>query len=69
MGKRKTRIQHDEIVQLFAIRLKELRRAAGLTQAELARKAQVTTSYVGRLESGGAAPGIDLVGAWRRPSG
>lgn len=62
MGKRKTRIQHDEIVQLFAARLKELRRSAGLTQAELARKAQVTTSYVGRLESGGAAPGIDLVG-------
>jgi transcriptional regulator with XRE-family HTH domain len=62
MGKRKIRIQHDEIVQLFAARLKELRRSAGLTQAELARKAQVTTSYVGRLEGGGAAPGIDLVG-------
>jgi transcriptional regulator with XRE-family HTH domain len=33
----------------------------GSTQAELARQAHVATSYIGRLESGGAAPGIDLV--------
>jgi transcriptional regulator with XRE-family HTH domain len=32
-----------------------------LTWAELARQAHVTTSYIGRLEAGGAAPGIDLV--------
>ena len=32
-----------------------------MTQAELARLAHVTTTYVGRLESGAAAPGIDLV--------
>jgi transcriptional regulator with XRE-family HTH domain len=32
-----------------------------MTQAELARQAHVTVSYVGRLESAGAAPGIDLV--------
>ena len=32
-----------------------------MTQAELAAKAHVTASYVWRLESGGAAPGIDLV--------
>ena len=32
-----------------------------MTQAELARTARVMTSYVWKLESGGAAPGIDLV--------
>jgi transcriptional regulator with XRE-family HTH domain len=57
----KRRIQHAKIVNLFAARLRELRHSRGLTQATLARQAHVTTSYVGRLESGGAAPGIDLV--------
>lgn len=62
MAKRKTtRIQHAEIVGRFAARLRELRHSRGLTQAQLAEQAQITTSYVGRLESGGAAPGIDLV--------
>jgi transcriptional regulator with XRE-family HTH domain len=32
-----------------------------MTQEQLAREAHVTTSYVWRLESGRAAPGIDLV--------
>jgi transcriptional regulator with XRE-family HTH domain len=32
-----------------------------LTQLELARRASVTTSYIGRLEAAGAAPGIDLL--------
>jgi transcriptional regulator with XRE-family HTH domain len=32
-----------------------------MSQAELARQAEVTTNYVSRLEGGGAAPGIDLV--------
>ena len=61
MAKRKPRIEHAEIVRLFAARLREIRHSRGMTQAELARGAHVTTSYVGRLESGGAAPGIDLV--------
>ena len=60
MAKRKRRIDHAEIVRLFAARLRELRHSRGFTQAELARQAHVTTSYIGRLESGGAAPGIDL---------
>jgi transcriptional regulator with XRE-family HTH domain len=50
-----------EIVRLFADRLREVRRARGLTQAELARTAHMTASYIGRLEAGGTAPGIDLV--------
>ena len=62
MAKKKSKIRQAEIVQLFAVRLRELRNSRGMTQAELARAAKVTTSYVGRLEAGGASPGIDLVG-------
>jgi transcriptional regulator with XRE-family HTH domain len=61
MAKRKARIDHAEIVRRFGARLRELRLSCGMTQAQLADKAQVTTTYIGRLEGGGAAPGIDLV--------
>tara|TARA_R100001132_G_scaffold10300_1_gene9837 strand:- start:9577 stop:9969 length:393 start_codon:yes stop_codon:yes gene_type:complete len=61
MGKKKIQIQHAEIVNRFGIRLRELRRSRGLTQAKLAQEARLTASYVGRLEVGGASPGIDLV--------
>ena len=61
MAKRKSQIQQAEIVQRFAARLRELRASRGFTQAELARAARVTASYVWRLESGAVAPGIDLV--------
>jgi transcriptional regulator with XRE-family HTH domain len=61
MAKNKGKIDHDEIVRLFGVRLRELRHSRGMTQAQLAEKAVITVSYVGRLEAGGAAPGIDLV--------
>jgi transcriptional regulator with XRE-family HTH domain len=61
MAKGKRRVQHAEIVDLFASRLREARASAGLTQAELAEQAHVTVSYIWRLESAGAAPSIDLV--------
>ena len=61
MAKRKKRIVQASVVGLFAAQLRELRISRGMTQAELAQLAQVTTSYIGRLESAGAAPGIDLV--------
>jgi transcriptional regulator with XRE-family HTH domain len=67
--KRKARIEQAENVRLFAARLRELRRSRGMTQAELARQAQITASYVWRLESGGAAPGIDLVDRLARALG
>jgi transcriptional regulator with XRE-family HTH domain len=60
MGHRDRR-RHDEIVARFGQRLRELRLARGMSQAELARQAEVTTNYISRLEGGGAAPGIDLV--------
>lgn len=63
MGKKRKRqsIEHDAIVGRFAARLRELRHARGMTQTALAQAAQVTSTYIGRLENGGAAPGIDLV--------
>lgn len=61
MAKKKSQIQHDAIVERFAARLRELRHTRGLTQSQLGQLAKITASYVGRLESGGAAPGIDLV--------
>jgi transcriptional regulator with XRE-family HTH domain len=61
MPQRKKTIRHDEIVARFGRRLRELRLARGMSQAELAGQASITTNYVSRLENGGAAPGIDLV--------
>jgi transcriptional regulator with XRE-family HTH domain len=59
--RRKKRIEQDEVVRLFAARLKEVRSSRGMTQVELGKAAHVTASYIWRLESGGASPGIDLV--------
>lgn len=69
MPTRKHRIRHAEIVRLFAARLRELRRSRGMTQLQLAREANVTVSYMWRLETGGAAPGIDLVDRLARALG
>lgn len=69
MAKRKPRIEQAEVVRLFAARLRELRHSMGLTQAELARQADVTVSYVSKLESGATAPGIDLVDRLARALG
>jgi transcriptional regulator with XRE-family HTH domain len=58
---RKRRVQQAEVVRHFAARLKELRRNRGYSQATLAEAANISTSYVTRLENGLVAPGIDLV--------
>jgi len=60
-GRKKT-IRHADIVRGFAERLRELRRSRGLSQADLASRAGVHWTYVGRLERGKAAPGLDLMG-------
>lgn len=67
--RRKARIEQDEAVRFFAARLREVRRSRGMTQQELSRRAHVTPSYIWRLESGGAAPGIDLVARLARALG
>lgn len=61
MPSRKRTVRQAGIVLAFAERLRGTRQARGMTQRELADKAEVTFSYVSRLEAGGAAPGIDLV--------
>lgn len=61
MAGKKGRTNQPEIVTRFAARLRERRLGAGLTQVELAQRAAVTPTYIGRLESAGAAPGIDTV--------
>jgi transcriptional regulator with XRE-family HTH domain len=69
MAKRKTRIRQAEIVRQFAVRLRELRQAKGLTQADLARQAHVALSHLSKLESGDAAPGLDLLDRLARALG
>lgn len=69
MAKRKTRIRHAEIVQQFATRLREIRQARGMTQAELARQAHVALSHLSKLENGDAAPGLDLLDRLARALG
>jgi transcriptional regulator with XRE-family HTH domain len=59
---RQQKIRHDDVVRLFGQRLREVRRSRGLTQADLAERAEVTVGYVSRLESGaGGAVGLDLL--------
>lgn len=58
---RKTAITNEEIVQVFGARLRALRETTGLSQRELALRAKVNFSYIGRLERGERAAGIDLV--------
>ena len=67
--RKKPAIQHAEIVRRFAERLRKLRRDRGLTQAELARRAAISESYVRRLESAGAARGSTCSTGWPRPLG
>jgi transcriptional regulator with XRE-family HTH domain len=58
-----------EVVRLFAARLRELRRSRGMTQAELARRADVSVTHLSELENAEIAPGIDLVDRLARALG
>ena len=59
---RHQKITHDNVVQRFGVRLREVRRSRGMTQVGLAEKAEVTVGYLSRLESGGGgAVGLDLL--------
>jgi len=49
-----------EGVWLVRKRMRELRRSRGMTQAELARRADVSVSHLPELENADIAPGIDL---------
>src|SRR5437764_909689 len=58
-----------EVVRLFAEKLRELRRSLGMTQAELARRAEVSVTHLSELENAEIAPGIDLVDRLARALG
>ena len=58
-----------EVVRLFAERLREVRRSRGMTQAELARRAEVSATHLSELENAEIAPGIDLVDRLARALG
>lgn len=48
-------------VQAFSLRLKELRRLAGLTQSQLAEKAGMTKAGIANLEQGLRSPSWETV--------
>ena len=50
-----------ESAEDFAARLRELRRQRNLTQAELARMADVSHVHIGRLEKGVSQPTADFI--------
>ena len=50
-----------EMQNEFAKRLKECRKAAGLTQAELAKKANMAPSVIARYETAGSLPRPETV--------
>lgn len=59
---RQQKIKHDDVVKRFGETLRTLRRSRGMTQVQLAEKAEVTVGYLSRLESaGGGAVGLDLL--------
>jgi transcriptional regulator with XRE-family HTH domain len=50
-----------EIRDVLALNLRRLRKAAGLSQEELAHRAQIDRTYVSALERSVYAAGIDVV--------
>lgn len=54
-------VRQAGIVREFAGRLRDARQSRGLTQRELANEANVTFTYISRLEAGASAPGIDTL--------
>jgi len=52
---------NQEAAEDFAQRLRELRRQQNLTQAELARLAEVSHVHIGRLEKGVSQPTADFI--------
>jgi transcriptional regulator with XRE-family HTH domain len=54
-------VRQAGIVQAFAERLRGVRQARGMTQRDLADKANVTVTYISKLEAAASAPGIDTL--------
>lgn len=50
-----------DIKVLFGIRMKELRKSRGLSQEELAERADISSKYISRIEMGQGFPSIDVL--------
>jgi transcriptional regulator with XRE-family HTH domain len=61
MAGRKRSSKPSGTVHRFAARLRETRRAQGMTQLDLATAAGISLAYVGRLEAGAASCTIDVL--------
>ena len=53
--------QRHPTAQLFGERLKERRRALGLTQAQVFEQTGITAAYISLVERGQANPTLDLM--------
>jgi transcriptional regulator with XRE-family HTH domain len=53
--------QNNLIQRQFGLRLKELRDAKGMTQEDLAEKAELFRTYLSRIETGGANPTLTVI--------
>lgn len=54
-------VQPSELKSLFRVRLRELRVAAGMTQADLAALIGKNQSYVAALETGARSPALKTI--------
>ena len=51
-----------DLRQVFAANLRRLRHAKGLSQEDLAHEADVSRTYMSKLERGGSYPGLEIIG-------
>jgi transcriptional regulator with XRE-family HTH domain len=51
-----------DLRQVFAANLRRLRHARGISQEDLAFRADVNRSYVSKLEKGGSYVGLEIIG-------
>jgi transcriptional regulator with XRE-family HTH domain len=56
-----TRVRDDALLQAFAAVLRDLRHELGLSQEQLALRASVDRTFVGKLESGRHQPSLAVV--------
>lgn len=56
-----TRVRDDELTQAFATVLRGLRQGIGISQEQLALRASVDRSFLGKLETGRHQPSLAVV--------
>ena len=56
-----TRVRDDALLEAFAVVLRDLRKETGLSQEQLALRAHVDRTFVGKLESGKHHPSLAVV--------